>query len=869
MAVGTCVNLAARLMSHAEPNSVIVGPTCHAAAERYAIFEDLGELPLKGLGMVAGWRFIGLTGDREGRVPLIGREAELEKLRAAFDRAAAGHASLVLLIGPPGIGKSRIVEEFARAVGGEATVLEARCRPGTEVGSSPLRQLLPDPPVDAIPSAVAHSAGIRSDPRLLALSAMDRRTEIQGAWREYFVGLTAHRPVVIRIEDLHWAESELVRLIDWLTRASELSLLMVATARPEFPGMPLLRPSDRTLLELQALDPGSAAALARAAGARDIHVERAEGQPLFIVELARANRDSGAPLPVTVQAAIGARLDELARPDRELLQTSAIIGETFDVQGAALLAERDPSDVAGALGRLSHLRYVHPVDGAFRFDHALVHDIAYGRLPVGTRLHLHAQYAREGLHAEDVETLAHHWWEALGPAEAEWVWENDPELEHMRVAAMRAHLGAARSLSERFANDRATETFERALRLARGPQEQAEIEEAFGLACARNAKGDEATERRLRAVELYQQAGQTPPAGLYADTLNLLVFNWGYFQKRTSVSHVTGLIDDGLRVARAAGDSPALLRLLVQRGAFTDDPTVLPEITAILGAAPDQGPYADALWPLAVFHLVVTRDIAKALEALDLAFALRERGAHFNVPEALFWRSSAYFHAGQLARAEADADTLIAMARTLSPHTRQHAMATKSRVLLARGDWSGVNAQAADLRALALENPEATFCLAGANLAAYDAVAFLIEGGTAPEDLGGFVTRLVPEATATRAGALLLPHSMTGTAPVEEEEEARRSYSSETPIFDREAVWDVTGAQHALADVVRGRWGEVAAALPAIDETAGHGARFAAAFASALREEISASQGGPKPAHADLRALGYAGVSELLSYRVR
>ena len=162
MAVGACVNTAARLMAQADPNTVLVGPTTYAAANRSAEFEDIGPLELKGLGLVRAWRLKALTASQDGQLPLVGRVFEVEKLRASFDRAAAGRASLVILTGPPGIGKTRIVEEFVRSVAGDATILEARCRPGTEVGSSPLRQLL----ANADPKGLSLAIAI-----LLALSA--------------------------------------------------------------------------------------------------------------------------------------------------------------------------------------------------------------------------------------------------------------------------------------------------------------------------------------------------------------------------------------------------------------------------------------------------------------------------------------------------------------------------------------------------------------------------------------------------------------------------------------------------------------------------------------------------------------------------
>jgi len=631
--------------------------------------------------------------------------------------------------------------------------------------------------------------------------------------------------------------------------------------------MPLLRPSDdRLFLEVRPLDQASAGALARAAGARDVDVGRAEGHPLFIVELARARGPAGAPLPVTVQAAISARLDELLPADRELLQSSSVIGETFDVQGAALLAQRDPSEVAGVLGRLAHLRYVHPVDGRFRFDHALVHDIAYGRLPIGTRLHLHAQYAREGLRSDDVETLAHHWWQALGPDDAAWVWEGDPEREAMRSDGLRAHLAAGSSLADRLAFDRTSEIFGRALKLAANPVEAAQVEEAFGLACARNAKGDEATEHRLRAIELYRKAGALPPVRLYADTLDLPVFNWGYFQHMRTFEEIAGLIEEGISNARQRSDPASLLRLLVQRGVFLNTAEVLPEISRLLESGADLSARADVLWRLALVHFTVTEDLDQALGVLDLAFKLAAAGAGFNLPEALMWRSSAYFHAGDLARSGDDADRLLDISRTMSPHTRQHAIGTKARVLLGRGDWQGAIEQADDLRTLVRAYPDDSFCLIGASAIADGAIAEIVEGRPAPEDLDALVLRLVPESPAIRAATLLMPLAMSSRKVAEDD--AHLAYARETPRFDREQVWDLTEMHWAIAHVVREQWNELEPLLARLEARAGHGAKFAGALAAALREEMAAARGGPKPKHEALRNLGYHGISQLVSYRV-
>src|SRR5207244_6029047 len=165
--------------------------------------------------------------------------------------------------------------------------------------------------------------------------------------------------------------------------------------------------------------PAGGPARARGAGAPAERTgERAEGNPLCIVEPGAA-RHAGDELPMSVQAAIAARIDELAPNDRQLIQHAAVVGETFGVRDAALLSDRDPADAAGTLARLAHGRYLSPVDGHYRFHHALVRDVAYGRVPIAERMRLHARYAREGVDPDDAEALAHHWWEALGPADAQ------------------------------------------------------------------------------------------------------------------------------------------------------------------------------------------------------------------------------------------------------------------------------------------------------------------------------------------------------------------------------------------------------------------------------------------------------------------
>jgi len=330
---------------------------------------------------------------------------------------------------------------------------------------------------------------------------------------------------------------------------------------------------------------------------------------------------------------------------------------------------------------------------------------------------------------------------------------------------------------------------------------------------------------------------------------------------------VVALLDEGSRTARATGDTMALVRLLAQRGMFTNDFRVLAETRPLLEAVTDKRPYGDALWRLALVHLAANGDCGQAVELLDLVFELAGQGVEMNEPEALMWHALALFHAGDLERAEAAADRLLEMSVTKSAHTRQHAVGTKALMRFARGDWTGVDAMAAELRSIVEENPDASFCLVGANLAGYEAIADLIRGRALPADLVPLAERIVPTANATRAAALLLPTIMSGAAG--SEDEARRAYAPETGLWDRASIWDIAGMNPTVAQIVRARWEEAERELPRMDRLGEKGAAFASALATAIREEIASARGGSKPQHAALRKLGYNGVSELLSYRVK
>ena len=888
MVVGESINLAARLQQFAEPGQIVVGPRCHEATSAVADFEPMGEVSLKGLQNVEGWRFAGFRDAAEAiEVGFVGREAELAKLGDAFDRAR-GSATLALIVGPPGQGKSRLAAEAIRQAA-PAALLEARCRPGTETGvNTPLRQLLesdlPDATPDAvhqrlsaligpsdgpdIAAAICHSSGLAVDERLLAITRYEQRELIARAWQRYLEALAADGPLSVIVEDLHWADPVTLRVIDHVTSDVRAPLVVLATARPEFLGTAHLRPSEgRLQIDLGPLEPNAVEKLAELAGdgspAGGASLERAAGNPLFIIELARS-RSRPTELPVTIQAAIAARLDELTPSERELLQRASVAGETFEVRDAALLGDREPGEVVAALGRFAHLGFVNQVGSSYRFHHILVRDVAYGRLPVSERMALHARYATDGTDPGDVEAQAHHWWEALKPPDAEWVWEDVAQLAGMRSEAYQVHMAAGARLERRNAYEEATNVYLQAVELADAAMDRAGAVAAAGRGFARQGRGDDAWTYRLRAIALYGEAQVSPPAQLYADMLEIATFNWGYFHNLPGDAEVVHLLEEGTLLARGSGDDVSLARLLAQRAAYTGDASGTEELQRFLKRA-DATRFGDAMQRMATVYAWTGR-LADSVALFETVFdQLIPAGALINEPEALAWYGMAAFTAGDLAKADALADRLLVESVRRSPHTRSHAFALKALVGFGHGDWQLLDAAKRDLRALADDNPEVPFCLLSGAVVGYGAAAEILAGALLPGDIDEQAKRQVDNSERVQAALVMLPKVMVGDG--EALAAGMRAYEPGLRLSDRNRVWDVCDLLPGIGLTMLERWDALLPILERLDLFAAGGARLAEAAAAAIREEEAAARGGPAPTHDQLRALDYLGISELLRFR--
>ncbi|HEV8054393.1 MAG: hypothetical protein H0X16_03955 [Chloroflexi bacterium] len=364
--------------------------------------------------------------------------------------------------------------------------------------------------------------------------------------------------------------------------------------------------------------------------------------------------------------------------------------------------------------------------------------------------------------------------------------------------------------------------------------------------------------------DLYNEAGGAPPAQLYADMLEIATFNWGYFQRLPDDGEVLRLLDEGAQTARASGDDVSLARLLAERAAYTNDVSGTEEIARFLESA-DAVRFADAAQRTAQVYLWAGR-IGDAVSLYETVFErLIPAGALINEPEALAWYGLAACTAGDLRRADAVAERLLADSTPRSAHTRQHAYALKALILFGRGDWDGLDSTTRELRSLVDTNPDTSFCLLGAAAVGYQTAAEVLDGRPLTPDIDAQAARMVDESERVQAASVMLPKVMTGDPGALAS--GLRGYESGLRLWDRYRAWDVADLIPAIALTISGRWDELGPTLARLDEFARGGARLAEATAHAVREEQAAAAGGPAPAHEQLRALGYAGISELLRFR--
>jgi class 3 adenylate cyclase/ketosteroid isomerase-like protein/tetratricopeptide (TPR) repeat protein len=452
--VGDTMNIAARLEHAAAEGEVLVGEPTWRLVHHAVELEPITPLLVKGKSdPLAAWRLVSAEAVDRGHAgsietPLVGREAELERLRAAFDGVLAARACrLMTVVGAPGVGKSRLAHELVLSLAERATVVEGHCEPtGEGITFLPVAEILR---VIAGVGEADPAETVRDKLRLLTpADDPDRERLVEGvagvlgisepasaqetfwALRRGVEFLARERPLVLILDDLHWGQPMLLDLVEHLVEwVRDAPVLLVALARPELreEREALVSAGRRAVdvIELEPLDQQESLELVShllgdvrvpvALSARIL--ETTEGNPLFLGETLRMLVDEGAlrrdgdtwvaqtgieavEVPPTIQALLAARIERLRGDERMVVERASVIGKQF-YRGAVAELVSPPVRLAidGHLEALRRKDMVEPEgtywidEPVYRFHHVLIRDAAYRSLLKEARADLHERFA--------------------------------------------------------------------------------------------------------------------------------------------------------------------------------------------------------------------------------------------------------------------------------------------------------------------------------------------------------------------------------------------------------------------------------------------------------------------------------------------
>ena len=577
MVAGDLVNTAARLQATALPGSVIVGEGTMRATSSAVAFEPVGEQDLKGKAApVPAWRALRIVAQRRGQgrsdlpePPFTGRDEELRVLKDLLTTTGRDpRARLVSIVGPAGIGKSRLAWELEKYVDGvvEAIYWHRGRSPSYGEGVSfwalgemvRRRAGLAESDDEAITrsrvSAMAAEFVLEADdrawvePALLTLLGLEPappggRDVLFAAWRIFFERIAAKGTTVLLFEDLQWADSGLIEFIDHLLEWSKGSPILVVTlARPElFDRQPGWGAGARNFTAI-TLEPLPEAAMRQlVAGfvpglpeaATDAILMRADGIPLYAVETVRAlmaeerlelidgtyrPRGDLGPLtiPDTLRSLIASRLDALESIDRALVADAAVLGQSFTVASLAAISGRDEDEVQPRLRALVRRELLRqeadprsPERGQYGFVQSLIREVAYGTLAKRERRTLHLAAARfyEALGDQELAgALASHYLSAHEASAA------GPESEAIAIQARLALSGAAERAATLGAHGQAVAYLRQALAVTPDDADRAPLLERSAVSASIAVRFEDAERLAGEAVEAYRRSNDATGA---------------------------------------------------------------------------------------------------------------------------------------------------------------------------------------------------------------------------------------------------------------------------------------------------------------------------------------------------------------------
>jgi class 3 adenylate cyclase/tetratricopeptide (TPR) repeat protein len=484
---GDAVTVARRFEQAAGAGEILLGEETHKLVADAVVAEPAVQLAVEGLpGVQNGWRLLEVHPDRKGRqlAPLVGRELEKGLLASLFDRAVLEKSShLVTLIGPGGVGKSRLTDEFVLQLGERATVLQAKCPPmGQSVTVWPMveivRQAADIKPTDSPEAARARVADLvrteeRSElvtERMAQMLGFGHSTELpEGtlwALQHVLEAVARRRPLVVVVDDLQWADTILLDVIEHLAdHLHDVPAMLVCIARPDeqfenragWPG----NATNKLALRLSPLRIRDGEELVEhllgakvAPEVQALVTQSAQGYPLIIEEMVASLRDEGQlhvvdgrwalrsdaidaegrgteSVPTVIQTLLLAKLERLNARGRGIVEAAAVVGERFHTGDVEALAEgTSPADIEAGIQELIRLDLIQPDQtpasfplppnsrAGYRFRHTMIQAVAYGRMSDDRRAAYHETYAewltnytRDRPHQFD-ELVSHHYHEA-------------------------------------------------------------------------------------------------------------------------------------------------------------------------------------------------------------------------------------------------------------------------------------------------------------------------------------------------------------------------------------------------------------------------------------------------------------------------
>ena len=742
---GDAVNVADRLQKAAAPGEVLAGERTVAAAAGAFEFgvARVAEAKGKEAGVACrpALRALRRMRPRGAGLPrvFVGREHELDLLVATYRRAAAGpEPHLVTIVGEPGVGKTRLVRELQTRLADESApplVRTGRCPAyGDGITYWPLGDLLrehlglreghsPEEALERLSGNEILGLALGLD---VARDAhpLDARERLHEAVVRFLEDLAAERPLVVLVEDVHWAEPDLLDLLERVVADARAPLLALATARPELLEKRAAWGAGRRNSTLLWLDPLPAGAAYRMLDEmlpdvlperlRELLVERSDGNPFFIEELLGELVDVGVlerrdgdwavrgeeatiSMPDTVYAVLAARLDRLPPLEKAALQAAAVVGRVFwsspvvalldgEEPDFDLLEERDliRGNPSSALAD----------DREYVIKHALTREVAYASIPKARRGRLHAALAgwleESALGGDErASLLAYHYSQAVTPEDADLVWADDAErLAALRATAVRWLRRAGDLARGRYEIDEAVELYERAIALCDDDHERALLWRALGEAQALRYDGEGMRTALLRALDGPLDDEER------ADTYAFLAFQASIRSAMWSIRLNEHLIRDwaakALELAEKGSKAQARAVLALANVDPVDAADLLPEAAALAESLGDAG--------LRAYVLGAQSHTAFERHAFHEAAALSERRLELvrgiedpdHVCEAYESGAPIVAALGRFDDARALAERHWELARRLSAHHRVHAISLHLEIGELVGDWEAL-----------------------------------------------------------------------------------------------------------------------------------------------------------------------------------